>query len=130
MKKVDEKMNDNKDYEKVKEALSNVVLKSINADINYGKELLSICKKQASPCLIKDIATTYMNNMENKYNIFNKLYNFVNGYKGSNSNVTISKCKWLETQIWIIEKVKEVKDLEDNLDKVNKLSKLLKKEYN
>lgn len=116
------------DYELVKEALSKVISKKLEDDINKGKELLFICKKSIHPCPIKDTAITYMNNMEKKYGVFNGVYNLVNGYNGSN-NITVSKCNWLKTQVWIIEKIKKVKDTKDckdNSEKVNKLLELLK----
>lgn len=118
----------NKDYELAKEVLDNIISKSIDDDINYGKELLSKCNKKLESCPIKDYANIYMNNMERKYGIFNKMYNIANGHIGNTSTSTVSKCYWLETQIWVIEKIKEVKKYKDDVDKVNKLIELLKEE--
>ncbi len=119
---------DNKDYELAKETLSKIISKNLDTDINYGKELLTMCNNKLKPCPMKEVAINYMSNMEMKYGIFNKLYNIVNGHTGSSGTSPAPSCNFLETQIWIIEKVKEVKNYKDDVDKANKLTELLKEE--
>lgn len=114
------------DYELAKEVLSKIISKNLEDDMDYGKKLLAICNNKLKPCPVEVLANTYMDNMERKYGIFNKMYNIANGRIGNNSTVTAPKCNFLETQVWIIEKVKEVKDCKEDLDKVNKLLNLLK----
>ena len=114
------------DYELAKEVLSKIISKNLEDDIDYGKKLLAICNNKLKPCPIKESAINYMSNMELKYGIFNRLYNIVNGHTGSNGTSIAPRCNFLETQIWIIEKVKEVKKYKDDVDKVNKLIELLK----
>lgn len=92
-----------KDYEQLKETLSKIIPKGIDDDINYGKELLDICKRKLSPCPVRDFAIIYMDNMRLKYGIFNALYNSINGIKVSNDTSNVPSCHFLEKQIWVIE---------------------------
>lgn len=115
----------NKECEIAKETISKIISKELDDDINYGKELLDICKRKLNPCPIRDSAIIYMDNMRLKYGAFNVLYNSINGNKVSNGTSNVSSCYFLEKQIWVIEQVKKVKDLADGIDDIDKIKKLV-----
>lgn len=120
----------NEDVELARETLNKLISNVLDDDINYGKKLLASCNESLGNYSIKGLANDYMNKMENKYGIFNRLYNFINGYILNTNNIPIMKCQNLKKQIQIIEKVKEAKELNDDLDKVDTLLKKLKEQSN
>ena len=67
----------NEEVELARETLNKLISNVLDDDINYGKKLLASCNESLGNCSIKGLANDYMNKMENKYGIFNRLYNFI-----------------------------------------------------
>lgn len=118
-------MNSNENVKILKEALSKFIDENIEADINKGEKLLERCRlnynagwqgfNHYNMCQYKDEVIKYINDINQRYSVLIRLFNFLSGGSGSNSGIN---CYDIETYVDFLKRVKKAKENTDNLDKM------------
>lgn|SRR5574344_220534 len=124
-------MNDINEVSKIlEEAISKCIDNILNNDIECGSKLLDGCKAihyQNAKCdfQYKQQVVNYLETINFKYQIFIKIYNFLNKKENTNIKKQDITCDLLPVYLMLLENIKEAKKY---ADAGNKLIELFKKE--
>lgn len=112
-------MNYNENVKILKEALSKFIDENIEVDINKGEKLYKKCdeyyKASYDVCYHKKEVMEYINDIQKRYSVLIRLFNFLSGSSGGNGCIN---CYDIGTYVDFLRKVKKAKQNTDNLDKM------------